>query len=133
MTPCYFSPSCALSNYSIKHAFVTFTLIALSPFNAKAEFGPQRIITGNAGGVIEAATLDLEGDGDLDFFTADLSADQITLHRNNGNGTYSSSAFLDGLNNPGNVHAADLDQDGDLDLVMVGSCLLYTSPSPRDS
>ena len=121
MTTRYFSPSCALSNYSIKQAFVTFTLIALSPFIATAEFGPQRIITGNAGGVIEAASLDLEGDGDLDFFTADLGADQITLHRNNGNGTYSPSAFLEGLNNPGNVHAADLDQDGDLDLVMVGS------------
>ena len=121
MTTRYFSPSYALSNYSIKQAFVTFTLIALSPFIATAQFGPQRIITGNAGGVIEAASLDLEGDGDLDFFTADLGADQITLHRNNGNGTYSSSAFLDGLNNPGNVHAADIDQDGDLDLVMVGS------------
>ena len=60
MTTRYFSPSCALSNYSIKRAFVTFTLIALSPFIATAEFGPQRMITGNAGGVIEAASLTLK-------------------------------------------------------------------------
>ena len=112
---------CALSNYSLKQAVVTFLLVALAAINATAEFSSQRIITSSASGVIEAASLDLEGDGDLDFFTADLGADQITLHRNNGNGTYSSSAFVDGLNNPGNVHASDLDQDGDLDLVMVGS------------
>ena len=111
----------APSNSYPKLPIVALAFLALATFEAAAQFGPQRIITSNALGVLEVAPLDHEGDGDIDFFSADLSADRITLHRNNGNGTYSSQPFIDGLNNPGNVHAADLDNDGDLDLVMVGS------------
>ena len=37
------------------------------------------------------------------------------------------------LHKPGSIQAATEDENRDADLAQIASCLLYTSPSPRDA
>jgi hypothetical protein len=86
-----------------------------------AQWQPQQNISTSATSALESVPVDYDGDGDVDFATALLNNDQVVINRNNGNGTYSQLSLVTGLTNCGNVHAADMDGDGDSDLLAVGS------------
>ncbi|MGC6487416.1 MAG: FG-GAP repeat domain-containing protein [Planctomycetota bacterium] len=88
---------------------------------ARAQWQPQQNISTSATAAIESVPVDYDGDGDVDFATALLNNDQVVINRNNGNGTYTQISLVTGLTNCGNVHAADMDGDGDTDLLAVGS------------
>ena len=102
-------------------------VLAFTITQATADFGPQRIISSNATEVIDAFPADMDGDGDIDVLAAKpgspCGGGSIVIYRNNGNGSFTE------LNNrfPGssaalvsNVVGSDLDNDGDIDVV-VGS------------
>jgi hypothetical protein len=73
---------------------------------------------------------DLDGDGALDLVTANASSHDVSILKNNGNGTFQidSSYSLGGTGgNPYRVFCADLDGDGDLDLAVADLWSVYVS------
>jgi uncharacterized repeat protein (TIGR01451 family) len=89
---------------------------------------------------------DLDGDGDVDAVTANLSGDSISVLSNDGDGTFTPFAPRDYAvgDIPFDISCADLDGDGDVDLVTANlysdavSFLLnngggsFVPASPRD-
>jgi hypothetical protein len=60
---------------------------------------------------------DLDGDGDLDLATANISRSQVSILLNNGDGTFATPLDYGALDaNSFSIFAADLHGDGDLDL-----------------
>jgi hypothetical protein len=65
------------------------------------------------------ALLDCDGDGDMDIVTANQGSDDVTLRRNNGNGTFGAvTSFEGGGTAEYSVQAADMNGDGITDLVV---------------
>lgn len=86
-------------------------------------FGPEKIINNDANGVIAVRAADLDGDGDNDVVAAIFGDGKISWYEN-----------LDGLGSFGTekvvtpqslgvriIHAADMDKDGDLDIVYASA------------
>jgi hypothetical protein len=71
-------------------------------------------------GPINLAVADLEGDGDLDIAAVCIHSDDIVVFFQTAPGTFAPAVIAPGialLENPYDIAAADLDGDGDLDLV----------------
>ena len=60
---------------------------------------------------------DVDGDGDLDLLTANISANTVSVRLNNGGGTFSGSQNVAVGASPYAVAIGDVDGDGDLDFV----------------
>ncbi|MGH9868011.1 MAG: FG-GAP-like repeat-containing protein [Candidatus Polarisedimenticolia bacterium] len=78
--------------------------------------------TGVASGesdVNSIVVVDVDRDGDLDFFSAQTDSGELAWHENLGGGTSFSGARLiaTGLSDPWSVQAVDMDRDGDADLL----------------
>ena len=86
-------------------------------------FGPVKIITSSANGVIAVRAADIDGDGDNDVIAAIFGDGEISWYEN-----------VDGLGNFGAekvvtsqslgvriIQAADIDKDGDLDIVYASA------------
>ena len=91
--------------------------VAFSSSHARAQWQPQQVLTNSLTGAIESEAFDFDGDGDTDFVTAVLSTGQLVVQRNNGNGTFTQVVWVTGLVNCGNIKVADVDGDGDDDVV----------------
>jgi uncharacterized repeat protein (TIGR01451 family) len=61
---------------------------------------------------------DLDGDGDLDLAVANKNSDNISILKNNGDGTFQPKVDYFAGDGPNSVFCADLDADGDLDLAV---------------
>ena len=72
--------------------------------------------------ILGVTVADMDGDGDLDVLSTHASSDRVVWHENSGTAspTFTSHIITNALNRPYSVHAVDLDQDGDLD-VLSGS------------
>ena len=73
-------------------------------------------------GIEDVFVADIDDDGDLDIISADGSGDKILYHINDGtpgNGAWSTNTVISGSDADGamSVHVADIDVDGDLDIV----------------
>ncbi len=64
---------------------------------------------------------DLDGDGDLDLAVANYLSNNVSILKNNGDGTYQSAVNYGTGDSPTSVFCADLDGDGDLDLAVANS------------
>jgi hypothetical protein len=88
--------------------------------DGKGSFGPQEVITTEANGAAGVHAADLDGDGDLDvLFAARNNPYYVRWHENmDGNGNFSGPLVIAGETwGFSSVCAADLDGDGDLDLL----------------
>ena len=64
---------------------------------------------------------DLDGDGDFDLVVANAGSDNVSVRRNNGDGSFAAAVNYAIGRQPMSVIAADLEQDGDADLVVANS------------
>jgi len=82
-------------------------------------FGLQQIISTLADGAHSVAAADVDGDGDLDVLSASSNDDEIAWYENtDGAGSFGAQQVISVLANaPRSVAAADLDGDGDLDVL----------------
>jgi hypothetical protein len=94
------------------------------------QFGPQQVITRAADGAMRVYAADLDGDGDLDVLSTSYifwgkvgyQDSKIAWHANDGSGQFGPQQVItpaaDGANC---VYAADLDGDGDADVLSASS------------
>jgi hypothetical protein len=61
---------------------------------------------------------DFDGDGDSDAAVGLSNSSQVRIYNNEGNGIFSEGALLSVGTSPGDLHEADIDLDGILDLVI---------------
>jgi hypothetical protein len=76
------------------------------------------VIDSGSAGTLFAA--DLDADGDTDLINGDESAQEVRIHLNNGSGGFSAQTVSSGTDaTPDGVAAGDMDDDGDLDVVVA--------------
>lgn len=87
--------------------------------NGLGNFGPQIIISTVLDWPIKGHVADIDNDGFVDIIGAAYDGNQIGWFRNlNGTGSFSGMNLISSnVVNPRNIFAADLDMDGDLDIV----------------
>ena len=76
-------------------------------------------ISTSADGAISAYAADMDGDGDLDIVSASWDDDTIAWYENDGaaNPSWAAADIATNADGARSVHAADMDGDGDLDIV----------------
>ncbi|MFC1604819.1 FG-GAP-like repeat-containing protein [Planctomycetota bacterium] len=104
-------------------------VIAWYANDGTGRFGTQQAITASALGAVSVHAADLDNDGDLDVLSAGAmggwfefpGSGEIAWYENDGFGQFGSQQVIDTVVDHGleYVHAADLDGDGDLDVLSV--------------
>ena len=61
--------------------------------------------------------VDIESDGDMDFFSVASAEGQFVWWKNDGNQNFTATVIAGGFENPKDITSADMDGDGDLDLI----------------
>ncbi len=91
--------------------------------DGKGTFGDQQIITTSANGACCVYAADLDNDGDLDILSASIYDDKIAWYENtDGHGTFGDQIEITtDANGARWVHASDLDNDGDMDVLSASS------------
>lgn len=94
-------------------------LIITSSLQLMAQFGPQQIISVNAGGVLRSIQYDLDQDGDLDVISGSNGDWSIAWYENlNGQGDFSSEHIINNtIITLEAMELADMDNDGDMDIL----------------
>ncbi len=82
-------------------------------------FGPQQIISENILLASSVFATDLNGDGSIDVLATGSDADKIVWYKNlNGQGNFGPEQIISNqTNRPQHISAADLDNDGDMDVL----------------
>ena len=86
-------------------------------------FGPQRVITTAADRALSVYAADLDGDGDADVLFASAEDDKIAWYENtDGAGGFGPQRVITtAASGPFSVYAADLDGDGDMDVLSASA------------
>ena len=76
-------------------------------------------IATSADGAISVFAADMDGDGDMDIVSASFRDDTIAWYENNGaaDPTWTAADIATDADGATSVHAADMDGDGDMDIV----------------
>jgi hypothetical protein len=87
--------------------------------DGNATFSSGHIIESNAYNVSSIETIDMDGDADTDIICTYKNGDKIVWFENtDGTGTFSQEKLISGsVDRPQSVHAADIDNDGDPDIL----------------
>ena len=83
-------------------------------------FSTQRVITDDAQGATDVHAVDLDGDRDVDVLHAAFNASKVAWNENLGTGSFAAQRIVaqqPEIRNPNVVHAADIDGDGDADML----------------
>lgn len=85
------------------------------------DFGPGQAINSPVNGASSVLATDLDGDGDMDVLSASRIDDRIVWNENeDGAGSFGPQQNISGtVNEARSVHAADLDGDGDHDVLFA--------------
>ena len=94
-------------------ALFTTPLLALQ----STQFGSQQVITNTATGVVECSPIDRDGDGNHGVVAAVTGANRVTLYGDGNAPGWGSSLLISNFPNTTCVHVADLDGDGDPDVI----------------
>ena len=80
-------------------------------------------IATSADGAQDVKVADMDGDGDLDIVSASPLDDTIAWYENDGgvNPTFTASDIATSADEARNIYIADLDGDGDLDIISASS------------
>ena len=80
-------------------------------------------IATNADGAYSVFAADMDGDGDMDIVSASYNDDTIAWYENNGasNPSWTKAVIATSADGPWSVYAADMDGDGDMDIVSASS------------
>ncbi len=83
----------------------------------------KRMVSGGSSNGYELYPVDLDQDGDMDILVAHYSADGLVFYENtDGSGTsWTAHEIIASWGAARSVHAADIDGDGDLDIVSCGA------------
>jgi hypothetical protein len=86
-------------------------------------FASHHLITTDADGAYGVHAADLDGDGDLDVLSASIDDGGVAWYENDGSSppAFDAHEITTGADSAAWVHAADLDGDGDLDVVSASS------------
>ncbi len=81
------------------------------------------VVTNNADGANAVDAADMDGDGDMDVLIASVNDNKFAWYEYGGGfpGAYTEHLISTNANNPWDILAADLDQDGDMDVVTASS------------
>jgi len=74
-----------------------------------------------ANGPVSVFCTDLDGDTDLDLAVANEGSDNVSILKNNGNGTFQTKVDYGSGDGPYSIFCADLDGDADLDLAVANA------------
>jgi len=94
-------------------------VVWLENLNGLGQFGNQTIVDGDVAEARSLKTADLDGDGDKDILLATYYDNSLIWYENlDGNGTFGPKRIISsGVSEPTSVFAADIDNDGDLDII----------------
>jgi fibronectin type 3 domain-containing protein len=94
-----------------------FTIIS-EPLG-QIDFSSQKVISTSGDATVSVYSADLDGDGDLDVLSASVGDDKIAWYENtDGTGTFGPQQVISIFTNtPWSVYSADLDGDGDMDVL----------------
>ena len=81
------------------------------------------VITNLADGASDVFSADLDDDGDIDLMSSAITGFEIAWYENNGapSPSFVRRVISTSQNRPRDVHAADLDNDGDLDVISAST------------
>ncbi len=84
---------------------------------------PRAIASGGTNGVDSVFAADLDGDGDMDVLSASANDDKIAWFENDAGAPpeFTEHLVTNNADGASAVHAADLDNDGDVDIVSVSA------------
>ncbi|MFY0683978.1 MAG: VCBS repeat-containing protein [Balneola sp.] len=79
----------------------------------------EHVVSTNADGVWRVHAADVDGDGDIDLLSASIEDDKIAWYENNGaaNPSFTEHLVSTNADYPTGIYTADVDSDGDLDLM----------------
>ena len=91
--------------------------------DGQGTFGPEQVLSTNADGAQSVYAADVDGDGDIDVLSASRFDDKIAWHENtDGLGTFGPEQVLStNADSAGSVYAADVDGDGDIDILSASA------------
>ena len=98
--------------------------------NGEGSFSEPVDLTTEVGPQVQSG--DFNGDGNIDLAVNSLENDNLAIFLNNGNGEFTQSGIFDTGERPVTIPPADLDGDGDLDLVVLNTIAVNNSTAFND-
>lgn len=87
-------------------------------------FGTENVLSTDVNNAREIYAVDLDGDGLADLVTLDSGFDKIIWNKNLGNGLFEDEQIIGGFSSVSSMKPADVDLDGDMDIIAGGNTSL---------
>lgn len=110
-------------NRTVMRRVTSLSLLAMGVSPASAQFAgfADEVAYPTVDAVTDTVLADLDNDGDLDFAgnaNSEATFDRAVVMLNNGAGVFGPPSFYGVGSNPRSITAADMDLDGDIDLIL---------------